>query len=91
MSEYFNNIAQLVRDNRYKNKLSQVEVTNALDYKSSQYVSNLERGLCSIPANKISELSDILNLPTEDIIDAMVNDYKNRIECISRQPSSDNE
>lgn len=47
---------------RKRSGLTQWEVAEALDYKSSQFISNIERGLCPIPAQLLKTLFDTYNV-----------------------------
>lgn len=72
----FSNIARLVKIYRLEENLSQPELSEKLGYRNGQFVSNVERGLCSIPAHKVNLLSNAIKVPRERIVDAMVEDYK---------------
>lgn len=72
----FSNIARLVKIYRLEENLSQVQLSEKLGYKNGQYVSNVERGLCGIPATKVNLLSYLIRVPRERIVDAMVQDFK---------------
>lgn len=81
----FNNVAALIKSYREKTnpRLSQSEISKLLGYKNGQFISNVERGLCSIPAKSVAKLSDVIKAPREDIIEAMVKDYRESITNIS--------
>ena len=71
----FNNIAKVIGDARYY-LYTQKELAHLMGYKNGQFVSNVERGLCGIPANIIPEVAIILEIDSSVIVKAMVNDYK---------------
>lgn len=75
----FNNIATLIRVERRAVGLSQVALSHALGYKNGQLVSNIERGLCSLPLKNIRKAAKVLCMDPEKIKDAMVADYGSRI------------
>ena len=70
----FKNIAQAVKSNRVKVDISQEELSHRLGYKNGQFVSNVERGLCSIPNKKLVAISDVLKVEPEVLIEAIVSD-----------------
>lgn len=78
MKAQFKNIGNLVKESRTKldPAVSQQDLSSLLGYKNGQFVSNIERGLCAIPAKHISSLSAIIKVPPSEIINAMVEDYK---------------
>lgn len=79
MSE-FKAIAKVVKDGRLKEKLSQNALAVELGYRNAQFISNVERSLCSIPLKKIKALSELIDVKESTITDAMVADYKSRVE-----------
>lgn len=76
----FQNIAIAVKTNRETANISQGLLAKAVGYKNAQFISNVERGLCSIPAEKVKVLSKTLNIAEEEIINAMVADYKESLK-----------
>lgn len=77
----FEGIATLVKKYRLKHpkKLSQVELSNLLGYKNGQFVSNVERGICSIPLKALRDLQRILMIPQEELVNAMVSDFEKTV------------
>lgn len=71
----FENIARLVKEKRILKKLSQCDLSNAIGFKNAQFISNIERGVCSIPIAKISKLSEALDVHHEVIREAIVQDF----------------
>jgi transcriptional regulator with XRE-family HTH domain len=74
----FEGIAELVKTYRLRHpkKLSQVELSNLLGYKNGQFVSNVERGICSIPLKALRDLQEILNIPQNELVMVMVRDFE---------------
>ena len=70
----FENIALLLRSRRAEVGVSQESFSHSLGYKNGQFVSNVERGLCSIPYKKIPICADLLKIDPEEIIEAIVAD-----------------
>lgn len=79
----FKNIAKLVKTNRDKVELSQSQVSMQLGYKNAQFISNLERRLCSIPAKQIKPLAKIIKVDKSEVIKAMVDDFEYNITNIA--------
>lgn len=77
----FEGIAELVKTYRLRHpkKLSQVELSNLLGYKNGQFVSNVERGICSIPLKALRDLQDILNIPQDELVRVMVRDFEETV------------
>ena len=79
---YFDLIGQFVKDNRIKKTgrnpkgLSQTELSTALGYKNGQFISNVERALCSIPAKKLLVLAEVFSVDAEDIVEIKVADLR---------------
>jgi len=83
MSSKFKNIGKTVKTWRLHNDISQARLAKAIGYKNGQFISNLERGLSSIPHEKILILCEVLNIETEWIVDAILQDHRKEITtCI---------
>ena len=78
--QHFNNIAKLVREARQRENFSQYQVSAVLGYKNAQFISNVERGLCSVPLDKIADICRFLSIAETDIRVALVKDYASRID-----------
>lgn len=77
----FSHIAEVIRKYRAEcpTGMSQSDLARALGFKNGQFISNVERGLCSMPPCKINELSRLIQAPRNEIIDAIVNDHRTTI------------
>ena len=78
----FENIAMLVKTYRQPKGISQSQLSRELGYKNGQFISNVERGLCSIPFEKIGKLSQVLEVPTTEVKEAILRDYGSNIDKI---------
>lgn len=90
----FNHIAKLVKENRvaHPERLSQSELSHRLGYKNGQFISNVERGLCSIPLKGLAKLSEVLGIDQERIKAAVIKDYESTVEYyLSEDDSAPNE
>lgn len=76
----FDNIARLIKRKRINKVVSQIGLSAAIGYKNGQFISNIERGLCGLPAEKVFLLSELLDCTRQDIIDAITQDFKEYIE-----------
>jgi len=73
----FENIARLMRIKRHQLGLSQNDIAKMIGFSSSgQFVSNVERGLCSIPFRKIKTTAHILEIEPSELIEAILNDER---------------
>lgn len=75
----FERIAEVVKEYRLEAGLSQLQLSHILGYQNGQFISNVERGQCSVPFKKVTPLCDALDCHTDDIVEAMVADYEGRI------------
>lgn len=71
----FKEIAKLIRVRRDIVGLSQMELSKLLGYKNGQFISNVERGLCSIPHEKIKHLAKVLQIDVQTICQALTYDF----------------
>lgn len=67
-------MAKLLNIYREENNLTQSKLAKRLGYTTSQYISNIERGLCSFPIKKFPKLAKVLKIDASLIADAYVND-----------------
>lgn len=74
----FYNIAKLIRTKRLSHSrgYSQAELSHLLGYKNGQFISNVERALCSIPLKMLRRVADILDIPSEDLKLAVLKDQE---------------
>lgn len=72
----FNKTAKLIKAYRLNSPYSQTELAPLLGYKNGQFVSNVERGLCSVPVKKHKKLSKLLAIPLKEIANAHFEDFR---------------
>ena len=84
---HFGNIARVVKmfriNKAYGEKrkpMSQSQLSEIMGYRNGQFISNVERGLCSVPLYKLKVLCEALNIPEEAIQEAMVADFRDDIK-----------
>jgi transcriptional regulator with XRE-family HTH domain len=74
-------VSELIRTVRKEKKLSQSKLSQIVfpNHKSFQFLSNIERGVCQIPARSVNNLSIALGVDKDVIIALMAEDYKNSV------------
>jgi transcriptional regulator with XRE-family HTH domain len=74
----FKNIAQLIRTRRMNHPkgYSQSELSHLLGYKNGQFISNVERALCNIPLKMLRKVSEVLDIPAEELKSAILRDQE---------------
>jgi len=74
----FKNIALLIRTKRMNHPkgYSQSELSHLLGYKNGQFISNVERALCNIPLKMLRKVSEVLDIPAEELKAAILRDQE---------------
>ena len=74
----FYHVANLVRTKRvnHPQKYSQSELSRSLGYRSGQFISNVERALCSIPLKMLKRASEVLDICPEELKQAILKDQE---------------
>lgn len=74
----FGNIAKLIRTKRISHEkgYSQSELSHLLGYKNGQFISNVERALCNIPLKMLGKVSEVLNVSTDELKEAILKDHE---------------
>lgn len=75
----FKEIGSVVKKRRTELGIGQESISKVLGYKNGQSISNVERGLCSVPKDKIKDLAKGLQMEPEFIAWAMIADYSQMI------------
>ena len=75
-------IGKLIKESREASNpvVSQSKLSSELGYRNGQFISNVERGICSIPLDKVKKVADVLSIDAEEIKEALVEDYKSKID-----------
>lgn len=78
----FKNIAKLIKRKRLEHpkSYSQSELSNLLGYKNGQFISNVERALCNIPLKMLGRVATILDIPQDELKEAILKDHENTID-----------
>ncbi len=94
----FKNIAHLIRTKRMNHTkgYSQSELSHLLGYKNGQFISNVERALCNIPLKMLRKVSEVLDIPSEELKAAILkdqeeslNNYLYNMKTTKKEKSSD--
>ena len=74
----FKKLATLIKEKRVEHprKYSQSELSKILGYKNGQFISNVERGLCSIPLKMLGKISIVLDINRDHLKRAMLEDFE---------------
>merc|ERR1712003_425923 len=78
----FDNIATLIRAKRrsLSPKVSQQDLSYKLGYKNGQFISNIERGLCSVPLRSLGTICDVLDVSRQELKETLLKDYAQTID-----------
>jgi transcriptional regulator with XRE-family HTH domain len=78
----FENIAQLIKTRRtnHPKGYSQSDLSHILGYKNGQFISNVERALCNIPLKMLRRVSEVLDIPRDELKAALLKDQENTLE-----------
>jgi transcriptional regulator with XRE-family HTH domain len=87
----FKNIATLIRTKRQASteKLSQTDLAAILGYSNGQFISNVERGLCSIPLEKSVLIIKTLKITKEELVAALSNDCHDTVSLFVKNDSEE--
>jgi transcriptional regulator with XRE-family HTH domain len=90
----FKNIAQLIRSRRMSHPkgYSQSELSHLLGYKNGQFISNVERALCNIPLKMLKRVSEVLDIPADELKSAILKDQEETLNnyLFNSKPSKNN-
>ncbi len=78
----FKNIGALIRIKRmtHPNRYSQLKLANMLGHKNGQFISNVERSLCSIPLKMLKKTAEILDIDRQKLKEVLLEDYGSTLD-----------
>lgn len=78
----FENISRLIRQKRlaHTKHYSQAELSQILGYKNGQFISNVERGLCSVPLKMLKRVGQVLDISPMELRESLLADYHNTLD-----------
>lgn len=65
---YKKNFGRYLKESREKADLSQSYVSEKLGLSSSQFISNIERGIATVPLSTLRKLVRLYSLKTDDVM-----------------------
>lgn len=68
-------VGSVLRAARIKAGMTQAGAAQALGYGSSQFISNIERGVASLPIDRANEIARLYKIPVRVIIEAKAKDH----------------
>lgn len=78
----FETQAELIRERRRELGFSQKKLADAIGYSSSQFISNMERGVAGIPEKDLVKFSKRLKLDRRKLLMAVLDDHALRLEKV---------
>lgn len=76
----YENMSSLIYDYRELRKMTQKELAKQLGFSTSQFISNIERGLATFPIKKMKKLSKILKISRDLIVNAYIADLTEELK-----------
>lgn len=64
---------------REKAGLTQRDVSDSLGYSTPQFISNVERGRCRFPVQKLPKIKKLYKLSTDQVLDLFLSEEKNSL------------
>lgn len=64
---------------REKARLTQREVSDALGYSTPQFISNVERGRCRFPIQKLNKIQKLYRLSAEQVVNLILTEEKQEL------------
>lgn len=74
----YENTGKIIRDAREALNISQADLAGKLGLENAQSISNIERGLTGVPRKYVFEMCKVLKIDTHELIDAMLEDMRNK-------------
>ena len=72
-------LGDIIRHHRKEKKLSQQQLGSLIGYKNGQFISNIEREVCSIPNKDIRKMADILGIDPIVIVTFKIDNFRKDI------------
>ncbi len=90
MKKQFSNIANVIVKARKIADITQDCLGVKLGYKNAQFISNMERGKCSLPHHKIVLTAEVLNINRYSIVKALLADHEVNLDRYVSSVTTDN-
>ena len=75
---------------REKAGLTQREVSDTLGYSTPQFISNVERGRCRFPVQKLPKIKKLYRLSTEQVLDLFLTEERAGLLRVFKKASARN-
>lgn len=75
---------------REKAGLTQRDVSDALGYSTPQFISNVERGRCRFPVQKLPKIKKLYRLSTDQVIDLFLSEERLSLLSVFKRSSRNN-
>lgn len=72
----YQSINDFVKSKRIEKNKTQADVSKALGLDTTQFVSNIERGLTNIPTSRYKQLAEFLGFDVNKLIEMNVQEYR---------------
>lgn len=69
-------VSKVLRNSRKNASVTQTELAIKLGFGNGQFVSNIERGVATLPTSHFKTAARLLKIPVSKLITAAVQDYK---------------
>lgn len=79
MKAIFKTIGDYTRKKRLAKGITQAQLAGKLGYTSSQFVSNVERGMCCYPAGKMARLAQTIDADLGHMANVMIAAYSQEL------------
>lgn len=76
----FKNMASYLKEKRLNAQYSQEQLADHIGFKNGQFVSNIERGLCTIPPKHFTKTAQILKIERQELVEAYLLDVRQLVE-----------
>jgi len=81
-------VGRYLREQRVKSSLTQSQVAESLGYTSPQFISNIERGLCSAPAKHLRGFLKLYRIEMDELISVILKqEEQNLRQTLTDQPA----
>ena len=72
-------VGNFIKKRREVLKLTQRQLSNSLGFSSSQFISNLERGIAEIPPSRIKDFAEVLQMDNNEFANLVSESLKRKI------------
>ena len=70
---------------REKAGLTQRDVSDTLGYSTPQFISNVERGRCRFPVQKLSKIKKLYKLSNEQVVELFISEEKLSLQRVFKK------